>query len=107
SAAMTVQESVRTGTLPQGATDAFAERLHGTLIRSSDPGYDAARAVYNGMIDKYPALIARCADVGDVMSSVDFARTQGLTLAVRGGGHSGGGLGTCDDGLVIDLSKMK
>ena len=59
------------------------------------------------MINKYPALIARCVDVADVMAAVNFARDHQLTLAVRGGGHNGPGLGTCDDGLVIDLSGMK
>src|SRR3954453_23559909 len=89
------------------ATRDFRAQLHGELIARGDEGYDAARKVYNGMIDRYPALIARCTDVADVVASVNFARTQGLTLAVRGGGHSGPGLGTCDDGLVIDLSPMK
>ena len=82
-------------------------RLRGELVGPGDPGYDAARAVYNAMIDKHPALIARCVDVADVIAAVNFAREHGLTLAVRGGGHSGPGLGTCDDGLVIDLSRMK
>ena len=59
------------------------------------------------MIDKQPALIARCVDVADVIAAVNFAREHELTLAVRGGGHNGAGLGTCDDGLVIDLSRMK
>jgi len=79
----------------------------GELVGPSDAQYDEVRAVYNGMIDRYPALIARCANVSDVQQAVNFARNQGLTLAVRGGGHNGGGLGTCDDGLVIDLSLMK
>jgi len=70
-------------------------------------GYDDARKVYNGMIDRRPALIARCVDVADVISAVNFARERGLPLAVRGGGHNGPGLGVCDDGLVIDLSRMK
>ncbi len=87
--------------------NAFSATLRGELIQPSDPKYDAARKVYNGMIDKYPALIARCVDVADVMNSVNFARDNQLTLAVRGGGHSGPGLGVCDDGLVIDLSRMR
>jgi FAD/FMN-containing dehydrogenase len=74
---------------------------------AEDAGYDAARKVFNAMIDRYPRLIARCADVADVIACVDFAREQRLLLAVRGGGHNGGGLGTCDNGLVIDLSRMK
>jgi len=69
--------------------------------------YDEARKVYNGMIDRRPAFIARCVDVADVISAVNFARESGLTVAVRGGGHNVTGFGTCDDGLVIDLSPMK
>ena len=80
--------------------------LRGELISPGDEAYEAAREVYNAMIDKHPALIARCADVADVIAAVNFAREHGLTLAVRGGGHNGAGLGTCDDGLVIDLSRM-
>lgn len=81
--------------------------LRGKLIRQSDKCYEEARKVYNGMIDKRPLLIARCADVADVMSAVRFGRDNGLLTAIRGGGHNGPGLGTCDDGLVIDLSLMK
>jgi FAD/FMN-containing dehydrogenase len=69
--------------------------------------YDEARKLYNGMVDKRPLLIARCADVADVIASVNFAREEGLLLAIRSGGHNGPGLGSCDDGLVIDLSSMK
>src|SRR3981081_4334933 len=76
------------------------------LIEPRDKGYDEARKVYNGMIHKKPRLIARCADVADVIRSVDFARENDLLLAVRGGGHNAGGLGICDDGLVIDLAPM-
>lgn len=79
----------------------------GQLIGPTDPDYDAARAVYNGMIDKRPRLIARCVDVADVIAAVDFARDQGLLLAIRGGAHNGPGFGSCDDGLVVDLSMMK
>ena len=85
----------------------FQQRLRGRLIQPADPDYDAARALYNGMIDKRPRLIARCADVADVMTAVNFARSEGLLLAIRGGGHNGPGLGSCDNGLVIDLSTMK
>jgi FAD/FMN-containing dehydrogenase len=81
--------------------------LRGQIISRGDEGYEEARQVYNGMIDKKPALIVRCTDVADVISAVNYARQNGLTLAVRGGGHNGGGLGSCDDGLVIDLSGMK
>src|SRR6187455_1899177 len=89
------------------ATQAFERSLRGRLIRPADADYDSARAVYNGMIDKRPALIARCANVADVVRCVNFARDQNVLLAIRGGGHNGPGLGTCDGGLVIDLSSMK
>ena len=81
--------------------------LRGGLIAPGDKGYDDARKVYNGMIHKRPRLIARCADVADVIQSVNFAKEQGLLLAIRSGGHNAGGLGICDDGLVIDLAPMK
>jgi hypothetical protein len=93
--------------LDPAAVSAFAATLRGPVIGPSDPAYDQARAVYNGMIDKHPALIARCADVADVIAAVGFAREHKLLLAVRGGGHNGPGLGTCDDGLVIDLSSLR
>jgi len=85
----------------------FASSLRGRLIHPTDADYDTARAVYNGMIDKRPALIARCADVADIIACVNFAREQNMLLAIRGGGHNGPGLGTCDGGLVIDLSMLK
>jgi len=88
-------------------TSAFEKSLRGRLVRATDPDYDTVRALYNGMIDKRPRLIARCVDVADVMSSVNFAQEEGLLLAIRGGGHNGPGLGSCNDGLVIDLSMMK
>src|SRR5256714_8034370 len=105
---MSVQQTTTTSTLPEGAAIAeFAARLRGPLLRRGEEAYDAARPVYNAMIDKYPDLIARCVDVADVISAVTFARAHRLTVAIRGGGHNGGGLGTCDGGLVIDLSLMK
>jgi len=93
--------------MEETAIQDLVSRLRGTLIRPGDAGYEQARQVYNGMISKYPALIVHCVDVADVISAVNFARDHQLTLAVRGGGHNGPGLGTCDDGLVIDLSGMK
>src|SRR5438552_3017679 len=81
--------------------------LRGAVIGRDDADYDEARKLYNGMIDKRPLLIARCADVADVITAVNFGRDNGLLLAIRGGGHNGPGLGSCDDGLVIDLSPMK
>src|SRR5262245_9911356 len=82
-------------------------KLRGELITPSDQSYEAARKVYNAMIDRRPALIVRCHDAADVLAGVAFAREQGLLLAVRGGAHNGPGLGTCDGGLVLDLAPMK
>jgi FAD/FMN-containing dehydrogenase len=79
----------------------------GRFTSPDDPGYDETRAVYNAMIERRPGLIATCADAGDVAKIVSFAATHELLLAVRGGGHNGAGLGTCDDGLVLDLSNLK
>ncbi|MBV9230167.1 MAG: FAD-binding oxidoreductase, partial [Chloroflexi bacterium] len=93
--------------LEETVVQELASHMRGVLIRSGDAGYEQAKAVYNGMINRHPALIARCVDIADVMAAVNFARDHQLTLAVRGGGHNGPGLGTCDDGLVIDLSEMK
>ena len=81
--------------------------LRGELIQQSDEHYEEARKLYNGMIDKRPLLIARCADVADVISAVWFGRQNDLLTAIRGGGHNGPGLGSCNGGLVIDLSLMK
>jgi FAD/FMN-containing dehydrogenase len=81
--------------------------VRGAVIEPGDEAYEAARKVYNAMIDKRPALIVRCTDVADVIAAVDYARTNNVLTAIRGGGHNGGGLGTCDGGLVIDLSGMK
>jgi FAD/FMN-containing dehydrogenase len=85
---------------------ALRASLRGGLIEPGDPGYAAARTVYNAMIDRRPRFIARCADVADVMAAVKFGREHKLLVAIRGGGHNAGGLGVCDDGLVIDLSPM-
>jgi FAD/FMN-containing dehydrogenase len=82
-------------------------QLRGQLIEPQDSGYGDACKVYNAMIHKTPRLIARCADAADVIRSVNFAREHDLLLAIRSGGHNAGGLGTCDDGLVIDLSPIK
>ncbi|HJR62951.1 MAG TPA: FAD-dependent oxidoreductase, partial [Gemmatimonadaceae bacterium] len=79
----------------------------GELIRRHDPPYDAARRIWNGAIDRRPALIARCTGVADVQAAVRFAREHDLVVAVRGGGHNVAGTAVCDDGIVIDLSPMK
>ena len=81
--------------------------FRGRLIGPSDNDYDEVRALYNGMIDKRPKLIARCTDAADVSMAVNYGRENKLLLAIRGGGHSGPGLGSCDGGLVIDLSQMR
>jgi FAD/FMN-containing dehydrogenase len=92
-------------------TDAVQRQLKGTftgeLVVPGDAAYEAARRVWNGMVDRRPALIARCVDAGDVVLALEAAREQGLAVAVRGGGHNVAGNGMCDDGVVIDLSAMK
>ncbi len=103
---MTQQQPTGT-TLDDVAVQNFTALLRGELIGPGDASYDAARQLYNGMIDKRPALIARCVDLADVIGAVNFAREHKLTLAVRGGGHNGAGLASVDGGLVIDLSRMK
>jgi FAD/FMN-containing dehydrogenase len=96
-----------TVTLDSATIDAFGASLQGDLLRPDHPDYDRARRVWNGMIDKHPALIARCYSTEDVVTAVNFAREHQLVLAVRGGGHNAAGNATCDDGLVIDLSPMR
>jgi hypothetical protein len=86
---------------------ALEETIRGQVIGPDDSRYDDARALYNGMIDRRPRLIAQCADVADVMTAVNFAREEGWPLAIRGGGHNGAGLGSVDDGLMIDLSMLR
>ena len=85
----------------------LVDALRGQILTPADGGYDAARKVYNGMIDKRPGAIARCVDVADVIAAVHAAREQDVLVAIRGGGHNAGGLGICDGGLVIDLSLMR
>jgi hypothetical protein len=89
------------------APSALEAAMRGTLTAPSDPDYDERRALHNAMIDRRPALIARCTDAADVIAAVGHARSEGLPLAIRGGGHNGAGLGSVDDGLVIDLSGMR
>ena len=88
-------------------TDEFRAAFRGELIEPGDAGYDDARAVYNGMIDRRPRLIARCVDAADAIAAGNLARDSGTLLAVRGGGHNAGGLGVWDDALVVDLSAMR
>src|ERR1700721_781592 len=83
------------------------ESMRGMVIERGEANYDETRALYNGMIDKRPLLIARCVDVADVITAVNFGRDNDLRIAIRGGGHNGPGLASVDDGLVIDLSMMK
>ena len=96
-----------TAGLASAPFDDLATALRGDLIRPGDAGYDQARAVYNGMIDKHPAAIARVRDVADVIACVRFGREHGLDLAVRGGGHNAAGLGVADGALVIDMSLLR
>src|ERR1700756_1067719 len=89
------------------ATETFIGNMRGPVIRRMDADYDAVRSLYNGMIDKSPVMIARCADVTDVVAAVNFARENDLQVAIRGGGHNGPGLSSIDNGLMIDMSMMK
>jgi hypothetical protein len=93
--------------LTEAVVEALEASLHGALLRPGDGDYDAARALWNAMHDRHPALIVRCAGVADVMTAVNFARTHGIPVAVRGGGHNVAGTGSCDGGLMLDLSRLK
>jgi FAD/FMN-containing dehydrogenase len=93
--------------IEEAAVADFAAGLRGPLLRPGEAGYDQARVVWNGMIDRRPALIARCAGVADVIVAVRFARTHGVLVSVRGGGHNITGNAVCEGGLMIDLSPMK
>ncbi|MEU8464505.1 FAD-binding oxidoreductase [Streptomyces sp. NPDC029003] len=89
------------------SVDQLRERVRGAVVTPEDAAYDEARKVYNAMIDRKPAVVVRCSGAADVMATVDYARENGLDLAVRGGSHSVPGFGTCDDGVVADLSGMR
>jgi FAD/FMN-containing dehydrogenase len=89
------------------ALEQFKGQVRGELLCPGDAEYDSARTIHNGMIDRHPALIVRCAGVADVIQAVNFARTHDLIVAVRGGGHGVPGFAVCDDGVMIDLSRMK
>jgi len=99
--------SVPRSTSADSAVQTLAPRLEGTVLTPSSPGYDDARQIWNAMIDRRPALIARCASVADIQHAIRFARDHGLPIAVRGGGHNIAGSALCDGGLVIDLSSLK
>ncbi len=96
-----------TSTLDDQLLDRLRGAVRGDLVRPGEPDYDEARKVYNAMHDRRPALVVRAVDTGDVIATVDFAREQHLPLAVRGGSHSVPGYGTCDDGVVLDLGRMR
>jgi hypothetical protein len=100
-------ESIRTNVMKDALSGALAAALRGEVIGPAHPDYDAARRVWNGLIDRYPAVIARCADVDDVVHAVRLAREHRPVLSIRGGGHQIAGSAVCDDGMVIDLSAMK
>src|SRR5271154_6872078 len=93
--------------LEAAVVENFADSLRGPLLNPGDGGYDDARKVWNGMIDRRPALIARCTGVADVMKAVRFARDHRLLVSVRGGGHNITGNAVCEGGLMLDLSPMK
>lgn len=95
------------GSIDPAALEAFLAQIHGTVFQPGDPGYDEARTIRNGLIDRRPALIVRCSGAADVIAAVNFARDHGLLLSVRGGGHNVAGNAMNDGGLVIDLSAMK
>ena len=93
--------------LPAGAVEGLRREVRGSVRTFDEDGYDEARRVWNGLVNRYPAVIVRCANVADVVAAVNFARTNDLLVAVRGGGHNVAGDGVCDDGVVVDLSEMK
>jgi FAD/FMN-containing dehydrogenase len=95
-----------TTNLEKTTVEAFNDQVRGEVLRPGDQGYDEARSVWNGMIDKEPAVIVRCTGTADVIAAVNFARDLDLLLAVKGGGHNVAGTAVCDDGLMIDLSSM-
>src|SRR5438552_10250858 len=89
------------------ALSSLAAAVHGSVVRAGDSAYDAARRIFNGMIDKRPRVIVQAVGAGDVMQAVRFARDNDLAIAVRGGGHIVAGYALCDDGMVVDLSRLR
>ncbi|MGH3263778.1 MAG: FAD-binding oxidoreductase [Trebonia sp.] len=104
---MTIEQRGYTAALDEAAVRAFTTDFRGAVIRPGDAKYETARQVFNAMIDRYPSLIVRCLSASDVSRAVAFAREQGLTVSVRGGGHGVAGFAVNDGGLVIDLSPLK
>ncbi len=95
------------GQLAGAGVEEFKKSMRGQVLCAGDDGYEEARQVWNGLIDRHPALIARCTGVADVIDAVNFARTHNLLVSVRGGGHNVAGSAVCEGGLMIDLSLMK
>ena len=106
SVAVTTREREQS-TLSADALEGLRQRLHGPLLTPDRPGYEDARQVWNGMIDREPGLVARCTGTADVIEAVRYARQRDLLVAVQGGGHNVAGTGTCDGGILIDLSMMR
>jgi len=102
-----VEDLILVKDLKKSVIEEFAAKVRGKIIFPEDAEYDDARKLYNAMIDKHPGVIVKCADIADVIYAVNFGRENHLAVAVRGGGHNGGGLGSCEGGLVIDLSGLK
>src|SRR5215475_5047336 len=92
--------------LPPEALQKLRDQVTGSVVEPGDPGYDEARAVWNGMVDRRPAAVVRAANVDDVAPTIGFAREHTLDLAVRGGGHNVAGNGSVDDGIVLDLGEL-
>jgi len=100
-------EPASEATLDPEATQAFADGVRGPILRPGDSGYDEARAIWNGLIDRQPALIVQCSGAADVVDAVNFAGEQNLLVSIKGGGHNVAGNAVNDGGLVIDLSQMR
>ena len=96
-----------TGTVDTKMKEMLSDLIKGEIIFPEDKSYEEARKVYNAMINKHPGIIIKCIDTADVIAAVNFARENNILIAIRGGGHNGGGLGLCDGGMVIDLSEIK
>jgi FAD/FMN-containing dehydrogenase len=94
-------------TLPQKSIENLKSKVKGNVILPADPGYNEVRKVWNAMIDRSPAIIVQCADAGDVSHSISFARDNGLEISIRGAGHNIAGNAVCDNGVVIDFSRMR